>query len=224
VLGHSHALSGAVIGAAAGEFVLHLPVTGVLTLVTLTSGTVLLNDLDSVGSCAARSLGPLSKAVAYLIRLVSGGHRHATHSILGVAFFTGLAWLACHFRSDVAGKSGLALLITLAVSAGIEALHVTDGHWADVIGVAAAVVVIWTGWGLALIPIAVALGCSTHIAGDGLTDSGVPLLWPVSQYRFKWWPEPLAFSTGTRPESAVAFVLVLMLGALAFHLTRIPIP
>jgi membrane-bound metal-dependent hydrolase YbcI (DUF457 family) len=90
--------------------------------------------------------------------------------------------------------------------------------------VAAAVAVIWTGWGLALIPVAVLLGCCTHIAGDGLTDSGVPLLWPVSQYRFKAWPEPFSFTTGTRPEGAVAFVLVLMLAGLAFHLTRIPIP
>jgi len=66
------------------------------------------------------------------------------------------------------------------------------------------------GVGLTLIPVAVALGCATHIAGDMLTDSGCPLLLPLSQYRFKWWPEPLAFTTGTMPEVAIVDPVLLV--------------
>jgi membrane-bound metal-dependent hydrolase YbcI (DUF457 family) len=203
MLGHSHSLSGAATGAAAGMFVLHLPLTGTAALAGLTAGMALLPDLDSVGSCSARSLGLLSEAVAWVIRLVSGGHRHGSHSLVGIAAFTGLAWLACAFRSDIAGKAGLALLITLAVSSGLEALHLTNGHTADALGIAAAAAVVWAGWGLALVPLAVALGCAAHLAGDALTDSGIPLLWPLSMYRFKAWPEPFSFTTGTRPETLI---------------------
>lgn len=218
MLGHSHSLSGLATGAAAGEFALHLPVTGTLTLAGLTAGMALVPDLDSVGGCAARSLGFASEAVAYVIRFVSGGHRHATHSFLGIGVFTGLAYLACAFRSDVAGKAGLALLITLAVSAGIEALHLTDGHTADVAGIAAAAAVVWAGYGLTLIPLTVLIGTTAHVVGDMLTQSGCPLLFPVSQYRFKWWPRPLAFITGTKPELwGVDPALTITVAWLAWH-------
>lgn len=59
---------------------------------------------------------------------------------------------------------------------------------------------IWYGYGLRFIPIAVLLGCATHITGDMLTDSGCMLGYPWSRQRFHLLPEPLAFTTGTLPE------------------------
>jgi membrane-bound metal-dependent hydrolase YbcI (DUF457 family) len=197
--GHSHALSGAVTGLAAG-IVLHKSLPADVALSGFTAGMALLPDLDSCHASSARCLGFLSYAVAWVVRLVSGGHRHATHSLLGIGVFTGLAWLAGHYRADVAGKAGLALLITIAVSGAIEALHLTDSHLSDVIAVAVAAAVVWHGYGLALIPLATALGCGTHIAGDMLTDSGCPLAWPLSLYRVHI-PEPFAFTTGSRRET-----------------------
>jgi len=199
MLGHSHALSGAVVGAAAGG-ILHLPVPQAVALAGFTAGMALLPDLDKCGSSPARSLGFVSEAVAWVIGRVSGGHRHATHSFLGIALFTGLAWLSCHYRGDWVGKAGLALLMTLSVSAGLEALHVVRGHAADLIGIAVAAWEVWFGYGLWLIPLAVLLGCCTHIVGDMLTDSGCMLGFPLSTYRFHLLPEPFAFTTGTRPE------------------------
>ena len=93
---------------------------------------------------------------------------------------TGLAWLACHYRHDWGGLAGLAVLVGLSVSAGLEALHVTDGHLADVLGLAAAIGVVVYGYGLTLIPLATAIGLATHVVGDMLTDSGVRLLYPFS--------------------------------------------
>jgi membrane-bound metal-dependent hydrolase YbcI (DUF457 family) len=199
MLGHSHALSGAVTGLAAG-ILLHMPVPQTAALAGFTAGMALLPDLDKCGSSPARCLGLLSEAVAWTIGKLSGGHRHLTHSVIGVGIFTGLAWLACHYRGDWAGKAGLALLMTLTVSAGLEALHAARGHASDVIGIAVAAGEIWYGYGLRLIPLAVLIGCCTHIVGDMLTDSGCMLAFPLSKQRFHLLPEPLAFTTGTRPE------------------------
>jgi membrane-bound metal-dependent hydrolase YbcI (DUF457 family) len=123
MLGHSHALSGAVTGIAAG-ILLHRPASQVAALAGFTAGMALLPDLDKCGSSPARCLGWLSEAIAWAVGRISGGHRHATHSVLGVAVFTGLAWACGHFRHDWAGKAGLALLLTLSAAAALEALHI----------------------------------------------------------------------------------------------------
>ena len=218
MLGHSHALSGAVTGIATG-ICLHLPVPQIAALAGFTAGMALLPDLDKCGSSPARCLGWLSEAIAWAAGRISGGHRHATHSVLGVAVFTGLAWACCQFRHDWAGKAGLALLLTLSAAAALEALHIARGHAADLIAIGVAAAEIWFGYGLRLIPLAVLIGCATHIAGDMLTDSGCMLGFPVSRQRFHLLPEPLAFTTGTRPELLIVDPILsgalLVLAALA---------
>jgi membrane-bound metal-dependent hydrolase YbcI (DUF457 family) len=218
MLGHSHALSGAVTGIAAGIF-LHLPVPQIAALAGFTAGMALLPDLDKCGSSPARCLGFLSEAIAWVAGRISGGHRHATHSVLGVAVFTALAWASCQFRHDWAGKAGLALLLTLSAAAALEALRIARGHAADLIAIAIAAGVVWSGFGLRLIPLAVLIGCATHIAGDMLTDSGCMLGFPVLRHRFHLLPEPLAFTTGTRPELLIVDPILagslLVLAALA---------
>lgn len=218
MMGHSHAILGACAGLAAGILTHRsLPVDAALS--GYTAGMALIPDLDSCSSSGAHCLGFISGTVARIIRFASGGHRHATHSALGVAVFTGLAWLACHYRHDIGGMIGLALLIVIAVSSGLEALSakLKTGHVADAIAVAVAALVVWQGYWLALIPLATLVGTSCHLAADALTDRGIPLLWPVSSYKFRLWPEPFAFSTGTRPETWIIDPLAIVaLTALAF--------
>jgi membrane-bound metal-dependent hydrolase YbcI (DUF457 family) len=221
MLGHSHALSGAVVGLAAGIW-LRYGVSEGAALAGFTAGMALLPDLDKCGSSPARCLGFLSEAVAWVFAKISGGHRHATHSFLGVVIFTALAWVSCHYRGDVAGKAGLALLMTLSVSAALEALRITRGHVADLIGIAVAAAEIEYGYGLKLIPLAVALGCCTHIAGDMLTDSGCMLLYPVGKHRFHLLPRPLTFTTGTWPEHSI--VDPLLTAAIAVLSVRVADP
>ncbi|MBO0823783.1 MAG: metal-dependent hydrolase [Actinobacteria bacterium] len=217
MLGHSHALSGAAAGAGVA-IATHLRPTEAVGLALLTAGAALLPDLDSCGSCSARSFGWLSRLPALAIRGVSGGHRHATHSVIGVTALYGLAVAAGTYRNDVAGKAGLGLLVALMVAGGLEALRICREHVADTLGVVAGVAVAVSGFWLALVPAAVAAGCIAHLAGDMLTDSGVPLLFPWMQ-RFRLLPEPLAFRTGTRPELWVVdpllTVALLGLGAAA---------
>jgi membrane-bound metal-dependent hydrolase YbcI (DUF457 family) len=225
MLGHSHSLSGAAAGAAAGEFVLHLSLPGTIALAAFTAGMALTPDLDSCGSSQARCLGFLTRSIAWVVRGLSGGHRHLSHSLAGIAAFTGLAWIACHFRGDIAGKAGLALLVTIAISSALEATHVTDGHLADLLGIAAAAGVIWYGYGLALIPVAVALGTTVHLIGDSATASGVMWLYPMSQHRFHFLPGRAAFTTGTRPETWIVDpLLTLALLALAVHEVMLSLP
>jgi membrane-bound metal-dependent hydrolase YbcI (DUF457 family) len=215
MLGHSHALSGAVTGLAAG-LILHMPVPHTAALAGFTAGMALLPDLDKCGSSPARCLGFLSEAVAWIVAKISGGHRHATHSVLGIAVFTGLAWVSAHFVHDWGGKAGLALLMTLSVAGGLEALHIARGHVADLIGIGVAAWEVWYGYGLTLIPLAVLIGCTTHVVGDMLTDSGCMLGFPVFRHRFHLLPEPLAFTTGTRPEILIVDpILTIALIALA---------
>jgi membrane-bound metal-dependent hydrolase YbcI (DUF457 family) len=212
MLGHTHALSGACAGLAAGTALgMSIPSTAVLA--GFTAAFAVMPDMDKCGSGPARSLGPLSELLAWIVGKLSGGHRHFTHCLAGIAVFTGLAWLACAFRHDLAGKAGLMLLLSLAFSAGLRALRLGHGLTADILGTAAAAAVTFAGTGLALVPLACLTGWSTHIAGDMLTDSGCMLAYPASKYRFHLLPEPLAFTTGTRPETLI--VDPLLLGALA---------
>ena len=215
-LGHTHALSGAVTGAAAGELVLHLPLPGTAALAVLTAAWATVPDLDIQGSCAARSLGFLSAGFAWVVHRISGGHRHATHSILGAAVLTAVTWAACAGRHTWPGRITLMFLLAVALAAGFRALHI-DGHLGDVLAIAGAAGVTFAGWELALIPVACGLGCVTHIAGDMLTVEGCPLVWPLTARHFGV-PAPLSFTTGTwRERLVVAPVLLAVLGLLAFH-------
>lgn len=216
MLGHSHALSGAVTGAAAGLYVLHLHPAGTAELAGFTAAYATLPDLDQCGSTVARSLGFLSEGFAWIVHKISGGHRHGTHSIVGTAVFTALTALCCALRHYPAAHWALALLLALAFAAGLRALRI-GGHFADLLALGAAFAVGWEGYGLALIPLACGLGCLTHIAGDMLTVQGVPLAWPVSARHFGL-PRPVGFTTGTwRENLVVAPALLLALGWLSWH-------
>jgi membrane-bound metal-dependent hydrolase YbcI (DUF457 family) len=216
VEGFTHALSGAVAGTATGLLVLHTGTVATADLALFGTGFATLSDLDSCSSTAARSLGFLSGAVSQMVRRISGGHRHATHSAVGIAVFTGLAYLACAFRHGWPGRTGLCLLLAIGLAAGLRALRI-GGHFADALAIAGAGAVCWSGWHLALIPLATAIGCATHILGDMCTTEGCPLAWPLSMRHYGL-PHPLSFTTGTWRETwIVTPALVLALGALVWH-------
>lgn len=221
MMGRHHALSGLVTGLAAAEYVLHLPLPQTALLAGLTAGAAVLPDIDHPDASLAHCFGFLTKAFAWTVGRISGGHRHGTHSLAGIAAFTALAWLAVHYRHDTAGRTGLAVLLSLVIAGGLYALRI-GGHLADLLAVAAAVAMTWTGYGLPLVAIATGVGCAAHIAGDLLTDQGCPLAWPIGRLRFRLLPEPFAFTTGSKPETVFALVLVVALGWLAWHAVRLP--
>lgn len=216
MMGKTHALSGLVAGVAAGE-VLHQSLAGAAVLAGLSPGFALIGDLDHACGTATHCLGFVSQAFAWVVEKLSGGHRRGTHSAFGVAVFTAAAWAACHWRDTVPGRAGLAFTILLAVAAGLRGLGL-QSHWADLAAAGAAAAVTFTGWGLALVPVACAVGCTAHLLGDALTDEGIPIAWPLSRRHVRLLPEPFAFTTGTRPERwVVAPALAITLGFLAVY-------
>lgn len=210
--GRTHALSGACAGLTAG-LLLRDPLAADVALSGFTAGMALLPDLDQCGGSASRCLGLVTESLAWLIGRLSGGHRHFTHGIPGVAAFVFVAWLGVTFRHDLAGKILLGLLVAIAASSALEALRLADGHLADVLGIGVAAGVVWYGYGLGLILLATGLGCAIHLVGDSCTDSGVMWLYPLSKFRWHFLPEPLAWTTGSKPERRIVFPL--LLGALA---------
>ena len=216
--GVTHALSGVVTGVAAGSLVLNGRPGPLLLFAGLTAAYALAPDLDSCGATEARSLGFVTAILSRLIRAISGGHRHGTHSAIGVAAFTGVAWLACLFRGTWPGRIALGVFLAAGIAAAADALRPGPATFENVLGIGAAAVMVWTGYGLALVPLAAALGCATHIAGDMLTVSGCPLAWPVSLRDFHLLPGPLRFTTGKFAEHWI--VSPLLLGALALLLWR----
>jgi membrane-bound metal-dependent hydrolase YbcI (DUF457 family) len=215
--GREHALSGVALGAAAGELVLHLPPGGVGILAGLTGAMATLPDLDQCESSAARCLGFLSAGFAWVVEHISGGHRHATHSLLGIAVFTSWAWAGYYWHHDSAGKVALGLLIALALAAGVRALDL-GGHLADTAALGGGAAIAWAGWGMRQVVAATALGCAVHIAGDMLTTRGCPLAWPLTRWHVGL-PRPLSFGTGSWRETWVVLpVLVLAIVWLGWRL------
>lgn len=214
MLGRTHAASGLVTGLAVGSLVMHEPTGPLLLLTGLTAAYALAPDLDSCGSTEARSYGFVTYVLAWCVRAVSGGHRHGTHSLLGVAAFTGAAWLACAFRHDWPGRIALGVILAAGLAAAADALRPGPATFEGVAGIAAAAAMVWTGYGLALVPVAAALGCLTHLGGDSMTRCGVPLLWPATMREFHLTPRFMWFTTGKATERWL--VSPLLLAALAF--------
>ena len=76
----------------------------------------------------------MTKGFAWLIEHVSGGHRHGTHSLAGIAAFTGAAYVAEHYRRTLGGKIVLGLLLVLVLAAGLRALKI-GGHFGDLMAI-----------------------------------------------------------------------------------------
>ena len=63
-----------------------------------------------------------------------------------------------------------------------------------------------------LVFFAVLFGCIVHIAADGLTEGGVPLLWPIHK-RFGFPPNPhWRFRTGDWPEYVIVYSFIILVG------------
>ncbi len=243
MLGRDHALSGAVAFAALAP-TLHVRPAYLAAGVVLSAGAGVLPDIDHPDSTISRSFGFLTEWFAWLVDRVSGGHRHGTHSLVGIAFFTAASYGAGLFQLSEPGSvtrhlipswhiAPAALILTLLYSAALRALKI-GGHFSDLIGIAAALVTCFTGadltqltagsWHVPLLAAVTAIGCAAHIAGDELTHGGCPLLWPVAKHEFHLLPRPLQITTAKLCETWVVFpLLVVGLAVAMWHATGHPL-
>lgn len=220
-MGHSHALSGAVIWLAAAPALAGIPALGgpaagaaplmwnALTPAELVAGAVIcagaamLPDLDHPSATLAQTFGPVTWVLSKAVNWLGGGHRGATHSLLfslGAGY--GAHLLAQH--SPLGQDIAVVLLIGLALRAlgfGIPGRTLTSALVN--IGLTAALFVIFhsLGVGYAWLGLAVGIGCLAHVVGDCLTEKGCPVLWPL-QHRWLL-PYKIGFKTGRKFETKI---------------------
>ena len=221
MMGSSHAATGVLAGAAIGALCGSGPMD-VLSCAAVGAGAALLPDLDEPGSTVGRSLGLVTEKASERLREASrrvylrtatevelsagrdGTHRYLTHTLPACAAF-GLLALAVAAIAPLG--TGLVVFATAALGLGTVARSLTT--WGSLrrrrIVASVAAVVIAAGafaesggpapW---LVGTTVALGALTHVLGDWLTRSGVPLAWPFVVRGKRWWMfrSPVAFHTG----------------------------
>lgn len=207
MMGYSHAVTGAAgwlaltstSGAALGVY---SPGSTAVVLAgsILCAGAAMAPDADHGQASIAHSLPPVTKWMAQGIGAVSGGHRHGTHSIIGVIVFTLFTYLMSFWVMDIEGRTvaigtGLIAIFLVAFATKTFGLHrsIGTGVAGDILGTAAGPWIVALGTaGVATycfderwswLPICMAVGTFIHILGDGLTVQGVPWLWP-------WNPKP----------------------------------
>jgi membrane-bound metal-dependent hydrolase YbcI (DUF457 family) len=188
MMGHSHAVSGALLFAGTAPYLppmllhTHLSPQEIILGTVIAAGAALLPDLDHHDGTIANFLGPVSKILCRFVAWISGGHRHATHSLLFVALVAAGTWAGIHYVGRWFTLGLTFFLLALAV----RALNLCPpGHgfaaWGTIVVVAGVATVVIDrfipsepGW----LPYAVALGTLAHLLGDCLTKQGAPLLWP----------------------------------------------
>ncbi|GAA4559668.1 metal-dependent hydrolase [Planotetraspora kaengkrachanensis] len=219
MMGHSHALSGAVAWLAVSPALIALPgltspelatVTGPLASppeliagAVICAGAAMLPDLDHPSATIAQTFGPATWLLSKGVNFISGGHRHATHSLLFAALAGVGSHLLAHY-TPVGRDILIALMIGLALRAigiGIPNKTITSAvlNVALTAGLFGAFFIMgvtysWLGF-------AIGIGCLAHIVGDCLTERGCPVLWPI---KARWLlPWDIGFKTGKKFENQI---------------------
>ena len=177
MMGRTHVLS----GLAAGALTLPLLQDGIAggeqaSWIVAVAGMAILPDLDHPQATVAGMWGPLTEVIARAVATTARGHRAATHDpIVAPLVFAALFWLA---DLTIVGQ-----LVTIAfgLGLGLRAIAIScPGRGLDhpLINITVSAAGSWwivtehapPGW----IPHAAALGVLVHIAGDALTEGGIP--------------------------------------------------
>ena len=183
MLGRNHAAMGLLLGESL-LMVGHVNSSSVApVLIGLTAGS-LWPDVDEPNSLVSRSFGLISMAFASGVNRISGGHRQATHSPIGIALMSSCAYLLglSHLGHLILAIGAVFIVLKSVVpwSVRVFALGGTIG---------AAVISLFVGFwlsGVGLLPLVLGFGLGSliHLLGDWVTPSGVPWLWPLSSHHF----------------------------------------
>lgn len=235
-MGRQHATCGLIAGVGMAAVLGSAPFGVRALLVIVSGGAALLPDLDHPQATAARSLGLLTKLVAHGVDRVSltiyhatrspgdphdrhSGHRLFTHTVPGCL-------LAGLFVGLLAVLSPIALAVSCGLLGGLLALGFRSAGFP--LAATTTAVSWWVfdqhpGWSWT-VPVTVSVGCVIHSLGDWVTNSGVPLLWPLVSQGKRWRlvHAPVTFSAGDEVETRlVAPLLVLCLVASAAQVTGV---
>lgn len=195
MMGHTHALAGAAawLGTVPflGEYGMRMTPGQIAAGAVVCAGAALLPDLDHHDGTIANTFGPVTRALCKGVASVSGGHRHATHSLLFcVAMGVGADLLAEHV------VPGWWVMLFLLIGLGLRGVGIRipeREHFDALLNAAIAVALtLWMvgmrfagpgigmhGFTLGWAGFAVGLGCLVHVLTDCLTPEGCPVLWPA---------------------------------------------
>jgi membrane-bound metal-dependent hydrolase YbcI (DUF457 family) len=191
MMGHTHALSGAAAWLALapvftdhallGQYAIGLSPAQLAAGAVVCAGAAMLPDMDHHDGTIANTFGIVSRWMCRGVAFVSGGHRHATHSLLfaaGAGF--GSYWLAEH------AQKAWWVVLFLLIGLGIRGIGIGLKERDDVTGllnaaIAAGLVYVMRDLDMTFAGYAVALGCLAHVVGDCLTPEGCPVFWPIPQ-------------------------------------------
>lgn len=176
-----------------GAGLLGVSPAGVLAGTIVTAGAALLPDADHRHASIAHSLPPLSNILCIQVGKLSGGHRHGTHSILGVGVFVMIAILAGMwsvpmepFGMIFPGAGLLTVLLAAFAAKALKFIPDTMRKFPWVVGLGVgAFITFFAPQEQFWFPLAVGLGAMVHILGDMLTTGGCNLLWPLRVRPFK---------------------------------------
>lgn len=174
-------------GVPLGFGLLDVTPAGVLAGAMACAGAALLPDADHRHATIAQSLPPVSNVVCAGIGEVTGGHRNGTHSLFGIAVFTGIAYLLGLWQVELPRYGtvfpGAGLSAVLLIAFALKALKfIPDSMrrlpWLVSIP-AGAFVALFAPEERYWFVLAMLLGTAVHIVGDMLTVGGCNLIWPV---------------------------------------------
>lgn len=171
-----------------GFGLMDLSPVGVLVGAFVCAGAALLPDADHHNATIAHSLPPLSNIMCASVGKLAGGHRHGTHSIIGIIAFVALAWVAglLTFETELFGTiyPGAGIMSVLLVAFAVKALKIIP----DGVKKSPWIVGLLAGTFIALFapeeqfwfPAAMGIGVIVHILGDMMTTGGCNLVWPFT--------------------------------------------
>lgn len=196
MMGHTHALAGAAawlgVVPLLADHGMRMTPGQILAGSIVCAGAALLPDLDHHDGSIANAFGPVTRVLCRFIAFITGGHRHATHSLLFCAAAAlGADWLASNliqawwgllFLLIGLGLRGIGIqvperehfnvLLNGAIAGGLTYSMAGMRFAGPGVHVVGGYVLGWAG-------LAVGLGALTHVVTDCLTPEGCPVLWPI---------------------------------------------
>lgn len=179
MMGRSHALTGLAAGIY-GAYAANVPVPAGIAGAILCTGAAILPDIDHHRSTVSNMYGPVTRVFSWTINKLTGGHRRGTHSVPGILGLAIVAQAGVVYRHEWYGQVPISLIMILCLGGAIRLLKI-PGWWDDFVPFPiVAGIVFLTDVPLGIVPVAVALGCMIHVAGDMVTKQGCPIMWPLS--------------------------------------------
>ncbi|MFC4063151.1 metal-dependent hydrolase [Planomonospora corallina] len=202
MMGHTHALTGAIAWLGVAPSLAALPLltessryieTGVMVNALtpaefiagalVCAGAAMLPDLDHPSATIAQTFGPVTWVLSKGVNWLAGGHRNATHSLL----FAIAAGFGAHYLA-AAQPLGRDIMVVLLIGLALRAIGigVPGKKFASAmvnVALTAGLFLVFRsdGVGYAWLGVAVAMGCLVHVVGDCCTEKGCPVLWPMKQ-------------------------------------------